>query len=237
MIPTPQQEKKGVVFDMDDTLYLERDYVKSGFRAVAEHIGAVADSDAVFAYIWQLFESGARGNTFDQLMAKFPDVAAAFEIPDLVHVYRAHKPDISIIPEMRHLISALRYQGLKIGLLSDGPLISQQAKYDALGVSLLADEMLLTDSMGRQCWKPSPVGFQRLAERMGVANTSLVYIGDNPIKDFIAPRSLGWRTIRLRLAGQLRENLEPDDSAAAPHAEARSVAELSRCISEALDGH
>ena len=34
----------------------------------------------------------------------------------------------------------------------------------------------------------------------------LVYIGDNPSKDFDAPALLGWRSIRLRLPGQVHRS-------------------------------
>ena len=30
---------KGVIFDLDDTLYSEKEYVKSGYKAVSEYLG------------------------------------------------------------------------------------------------------------------------------------------------------------------------------------------------------
>lgn len=221
----------GVVFDMDDTLYLERDYVKSGFQAVARHV-APEDHAPVFEVMWGMFESGVRGDTFNQMLDQFPDVKARFSIPELVEVYRNHAPEITIIPAMRALLDELRNQGVKLGLLSDGPLVSQQAKVDALGVAALVEHVVLTDAMGREYWKPNPAGFEQLAEALGVPHASLAYIGDNPTKDFIGPNNLGWDTIRLRLSGQLREQEEPGPGTAQPGHEVNSIEALGELLAE-----
>lgn len=226
---------RGVVFDMDDTLCLERDYVKSGFRAVARH-AAPENPEPVFDALWQMFESGVRGDTFNRLLEQFPEVAAQCAIPDLVEAYRSHAPDIDIIPAMRDLLVRLRQEGVKLGLLSDGPLVSQQTKVDALGVAELVDYVVLTDAMGRECWKPSPAGFERLARELELEHCELAYIGDNPTKDFIAPNTLGWQTIRLRLAGQLRELEEPRNKQAAPRHDVNTIPALAALLDDLRHG-
>ena len=40
-----------------------------------------------------------------------------------------------------------------------------------------------------------------------------IYVGDNPAKDFVTPRRLGWQTVRLRVHGQLRFTEEPPSPA------------------------
>ena len=66
--------KLGVVFDLDDTLYLERDYVKSGFRAVAKtavkHTGTSADE--AFNFLWNEFTAGVRGSSFNRPVRALP---------------------------------------------------------------------------------------------------------------------------------------------------------------------
>src|SRR5438105_4418137 len=60
---------EGVVFDLDDTLYLEREYVRSGFLYVASTLhgkGGVHQAE-IFESLWGLFEVGIRPNTFDRL--------------------------------------------------------------------------------------------------------------------------------------------------------------------------
>ncbi len=50
-----------VVFDVDDTLYLERDYARGGFEAAAAHARARFGVDDFATRAWALFEQGLRG--------------------------------------------------------------------------------------------------------------------------------------------------------------------------------
>ena len=72
MIKKKVGELRALIFDLDDTLYPERTYVISGFRAVAawaeEHIGI--PQKQAFDELCQLFESGIRGNTFNYWLEK-----------------------------------------------------------------------------------------------------------------------------------------------------------------------
>ena len=55
---------------------------------------------------------------------------------------------------------------------------------------------------------------------------------NNPEKDFVAPRRLGWDTVRLRLPGQLRNEAAPPTGAHAPAGEAASFARLRELLFE-----
>ena len=59
-----------LVFDLDDTLYLERDFVVSGFREVAHVLGRLIGTEEirVFRFMWSLFENGSRGKIFNQAL-------------------------------------------------------------------------------------------------------------------------------------------------------------------------
>ena len=217
--------KLGVVFDLDDTLYLERDYVKSGFWAVAKtavkHTGTSVDE--AFNFLWNEFTAGVRGSSFNALLERYPELAQKVDVAALVRCYREHAPDITYLPGMRELLDELK-AGAPLAVISDGPLVSQAAKAKALNVSLYADPVVLTDAWGQDFWKPHVRAFEHVAAAFGLPPEQLVYIGDNPVKDFHAPTALGWRSIRLRLPGQVREALPHDEMP--PTYEIGSVAEL-----------
>ncbi len=216
----------GVVFDLDDTLYLERDYVKSGFRAVAET--AVKDTevsaDDAFAFLWQDFLSGSRGSSFNALLERYPELTQNVEVTALVKRYREHAPDIGYLPGIEPLLAELQSLNVPLAVISDGPLVSQAAKAEALGVACYADPIVLTDAWGQEFWKPHVRAFEYVAEAFGLPHEKLVYIGDNPLKDFHAPAKLGWQSVRLRLPKQVRETLPHD--AMPPTYEVGSVASL-----------
>ncbi len=218
--------KLGIAFDLDDTLYLERDYVRSGFRAVAEDAvaGTSVPADEASKFLWDGFLAGVRGSSFNDLLARYPEVAAQRSVPDLVRVYREHPPTIDFLPGAEALLQEIQGLGVPLAVITDGPLASQAAKAEALGVARYADPVVLTDAWGQDFWKPHVRAFEHVAERFALPHDRLVYVGDNPLKDFHAPTALGWRSARLRLAGQVREKLAYD--AMPPTFEVGSVAEL-----------
>ena len=224
----------GVVFDLDDTLYLERDYVKSGFRAVAETAvqGTEVSAEDAFAFLWDEFLAGSRGSSFDALLERYPEVSQKVDVAALVKRYREHLPEISYLPGIEPLLAELKNLQVPLAVISDGPLVSQAAKVEALEVSRYASPVVLTDAWGQGFWKPHVRAFERVGEVFGLPYDRLVYIGDNPLKDFHAPTALGWQSVRLRLPEQVRETLPHD--AMPPTYEVRSVAELRSCLLKLL---
>jgi putative hydrolase of the HAD superfamily len=204
----------GVVFDLDDTLYLERDYVRSGFSAVAAFVaeGDVDLTERFEGFLWETFERGVRGRNFDFLVEHF-GLSHRHTVPDLVSVYRHHHPSIRLLSGAEALITDLRARAVPLGLISDGPVVGQLAKLKALGADRLLDVVILTDKWGTEYRKPHERPFIAMEQSMSAAQ-ALVYIADNPAKDFVAARRRGWKTIRIRLDGQLYRDVEPAEPAA-----------------------
>jgi putative hydrolase of the HAD superfamily len=195
---------KGVIFDLDDTLYLERDYIISGFIAVSRYIddNTGIDQDEVFDYLWQAHSKGVRGNTFNGLLEDYQNLADRFEVQELVDVYRNHEPEITLLPDATRLLITLRKEGYYLGVISDGFLLGQQLKVKALKLETLVDTIVLTDRWGREFWKPHLRAFEKCAQDLALSHSELCYVADNPVKDFIAPNQLGWLTIKINLPGQ-----------------------------------
>jgi putative hydrolase of the HAD superfamily len=221
-----------IVFDLDDTLYLERDFVRSGFRNVAEVVAVAAGASPadVYRFLWQGFLRGGRGRSFDELMRRWPSIERVHSVGDLVGQYRRHTPGIRPLPEAVATLRDLRSVGAKLAMISDGPLASQSAKLAALGLADWFDEVIFTDQRGPEYWKPHPWAFEEVCSRLAAHPEESVYVGDNPHKDFIAPNRLGWDTVRLRRRGQLHLRVEPAASIAAPAKEVARLSELTTSI-------
>jgi putative hydrolase of the HAD superfamily len=185
------------IFDLDDTLYCEHDYVRSGFRAVAAHLAERHRIPAAELYkemvrVWQ--EDG-RGRVFDRVCAKF---RLNDPVADLVEVYRGHEPDISLYEDARQLMDAARERGVKLGLITDGDARAQRRKIRALGIEKWISAVVVSDELGGpECWKPHPLPYEMAARQLGVPLHECVYVGDNPHKDFVTARKLGMGTIRI----------------------------------------
>jgi len=200
--------QRGVVFDLDDTLYLERDYVLSGFRAVASAVASAnsASESQVEQKLVDYFESGVRGDTFGRLLVDMPELSLRWSVSELVSVYRGHDPAISLIPGVKDLLVSLKNDGVLVGLISDGPLMSQQNKFHALGLEASFDEVIFTDAWGKEFWKPHPRAFIGIEVAFSLPPSSLMYVADNVEKDFVTPNGRGWDTAHFSHAGQQPHN-------------------------------
>ena len=200
---TDAPDIQAVVFDLDDTLYPEREYVRSGYRAVARHLRErIGRGEAFEAWLWDRFCRGESAGALDALDAHFGLGLGRDGIAELVSVYRGHRPEIRPFPGAESLLERLA-QTFRLALLSDGFLPAQRLKLEAIGLGGFFEVTVFTEEMGRACWKPSPNGFKAVRGVFGVPHRRCAYVGDNPAKDFVAPNRLGWRTIRLACEGQV----------------------------------
>ncbi|MDX6661076.1 MAG: putative hydrolase of the superfamily [Solirubrobacteraceae bacterium] len=219
---------RAVVLDLDDTLYPEAAYVRSGFRAVAaraqETLGVPAAEGET--ELVALFEDGVRGDTFDRWLAA-RGLGGDVAVNDLVAAYRAHAPEIAPFPEAGALLRRLRADGSAVGLLSDGDPAVQGRKLDALGLRHAFDAIVVTGELGPDAGKPSPRGFEEVLRRLGDASPGeAVYVSDNPAKDFVGARRAGMRSIRVRRPGGIYAHLEPETPEHAPDAEVSGLDEV-----------
>lgn len=179
------------IFDLDDTLYPERSYVLSGFRAVArwgeQRFGQSAEQS--LAEMLALLDRDGRGRIFDDwLRGRAP-------VRDAVKIYRTHDPEIVLAPEAVTTLDALRGQPLY--LVTDGHKIVQAKKVAALGIADRFQHCYLTNRYGRHHAKPSLHCFELIKRRMGADWGDLVYVGDNPAKDFVSLNAVGAVTVRV----------------------------------------
>lgn len=179
-----------VVFDLDDTLYSELEYVKSGFREAAKVIPQVENAAEK---LWETFLEGKQA--FDEVL-KNEGICCADVKDKCLSAYREQMPDIHLYPGAKELLVSLRKSGKKLGIITDGRPKSQRNKIAALGLETLVDEIIVTDELGgEQFRKPNDIAFRIMKYRLGVPYERMIYIGDNGKKDFRAPISLGMKYI------------------------------------------
>lgn len=184
------QGLKAIVFDLDDTLYSEKEYVQSGFRAIANTFPWVKQMEEK---LWQAFEQ--KKTAIDEVLTA--EGLYTDEIKQkCLSVYRFHQPKIHLYDSVRELLQQFRSDGYKLGIITDGRPEGQRAKIKSLGLEGLVDHIIVTDELGGvEYRKPNKAAFVKMKETLNVAFEEMCYIGDNINKDFIAPEILGIRAI------------------------------------------
>lgn len=196
-----------LVLDLDDTLFLERDYVRSGFAAAGAWVQARLGIPGFGERAWAAFEAGARRTVFDAVLQACGVRADAALVRQLVEVYRTHRPVLTLLPDARALLQEARARGLWLAGVTDGPAECQRAKAQALGLLDWLEPLLFTADWGAGYGKPHPRAFTTVQQGRGVRGRRCAYVADNPLKDFQAPHALGWHTVRVRREGGLHARL------------------------------
>ena len=218
--------RRVVVFDIDDTLYLERDYVRSGFAAAGAWARAELGVADLGERAWAAFGAGVRGRIFDEALVACGAGANGSVVSQLVEVYRSHAPAIEPLADVSAWLAG-RPADVAVAVVTDGPLASQRAKAAALGLAGWADPIVFTEELGPGRGKPHPAAFTRVEAATGMTGAACAYVADNPVKDFAGPRSRGWRTVRVRRAGGLHVAAASGDDV---DAEITDFAELNEAL-------
>lgn len=196
-----------VVFDLDDTLYLEHEYVLSGFAAVGEWAERTLGHAGLGQRAAELYAAGAGNRTLQQALLAIGGEPEGEVLAAMLNVYRTHTPNISLPADS---LSSLDWIAGKaeLGIITDGRPFAQRAKCERLGLRERVSRIVYTGDWGEEFYKPHPRAFESLEQEMGSGEDLFFYVGDNPLKDFKAPLSRGWMAIRIRRPGGLHSLLE-----------------------------
>ena len=188
--------RRGLIFDLDDTLYPRERFIRSGFAAVANDLQRRHGVPAglVFKILSRSFTSGATGREFQVVCAELN--LSPKEVPYMVRVFRAHKPNLWLPYESSETLRKLRADGWRLAILTNGLPSVQAAKVAALALAPMVDTVVYAEAIAKG-GKPDAAAFQAVLERLDLPADRCVFIGDDPVADIAGARNAQLRTIRL----------------------------------------
>lgn len=188
------------MFDLDDTLYLQGDWLAGAWVSVAQAAAQEHDVDAdeLAAELARIAAAGSDGGGI--IDRGFAAVGLAdVDVKPFVQVFLTHQPDsLPLLPGVPQMLADLRASGVRVAIVTDGAIPSQQAKVASLGVADLVDAIIMSDEFGRQFRKPHPRPVLEALKALGTEPGATVMIGDRPAKDAAAASGAGVRSIRVR---------------------------------------
>ena len=174
-----------IVFDLDDTLYYEIDFLRSAYLEIAKTLDS-ENSSELFAFMFSAYRN--KMNVFKLLSDKYN-----ISMENLIHQYRSHVPSIKLSRNLKEIFFQIKSCNGKIGVITDGRSTTQRSKIKALNIEHIVDVIVISEEIESE--KPNLINFKIVEDTF--PNCNYYYIGDNLKKDFIAPNTLGWDTIGL----------------------------------------
>ncbi|MBR5748683.1 MAG: HAD family hydrolase [Prevotella sp.] len=186
---------KVVVFDLEDTLYQEIDFLKSGYHAVADYLTKDLGISDLYEEMIEAYQAGE----IDVFQKVLDTHHLTINKSALLDVYRYHIPQIHLDTMVRSVLGQLQ-GNCHLALITDGRPRTKRNIINALGLSDYFDgsDVFISEEVGHL--KTDPYSFEKIME--SYPGCQYVYVGDNPAKDFLVPNRLGWMTVCLLDHGQ-----------------------------------
>lgn len=183
------------VFDLDDTLFQEFDYLKSAYVHISSKL---AESGCPDIYEEMLAKYERRENVFEWLVEQYAHSMPQLNMKWLLKEYREHAPNISLSETTLDFIIRLKTRNVLAGLITDGRSITQRNKLKALKLDDFFQDIIISEEFGSE--KPDERNYLYFQNKY--PGMSFYFFGDNTSKDFIVPARLGWTTVCLKNTGK-----------------------------------
>ena len=165
---------------------------KSGEDPFIVLLDGVEDPHNLGAVIRTAGQAGAHGVIIPKHRSAGITPAAAKASAGAVN----HVP-VAKVSNIGKTLGELKKKGIKVGIITDGRPEGQRNKLNALGLAV--DDVIITDELGGvQFRKPCDIAFRIMTTRWRLNPADVIYVGDNPAKDFQAPQQLGMKSIWFR---------------------------------------
>ena len=212
-------EINAIIFDIDDTLFDQLEWLEGAFSKVGE---LIEDKFLVSKKIVEkklrrlaIKRGSASGNLFNLALEELgiQETPALIE-EAIVAFYSYHPKKLTPYPGVKETISKLKAHRFKLGVISEGREKMQIQKLKALGIHHFFDAILIVKLHRGEPSRTS--SYTKILKMLKSEPNGCIYVGDNPYKDFVNAKKLGIHTIRV-FTGEYREkkvdkNLDADFS-------------------------
>mgnify|MGYP001237096554 FL=1 len=187
---------KFIIFDLDDTLFDEKKFRVMNIKKILSFflLRKINSNYKINKFIkFNYLQSKIYNNSYLTNLSK--KLSIKVKKNDILELFNSTPKEKYVSQEDILLLKLLKKKKIKIGLITDGNYIRQFNKiYDA-GIIKLFDKIIINSSEKKK--KPNKLSFKKMLSYYNVNPNQALYVGDNPNKDFLGPKSLGIKTIRV----------------------------------------
>ncbi|MCW4048012.1 MAG: HAD-IA family hydrolase [Candidatus Bathyarchaeota archaeon] len=222
---------RAVIFDLDNVLYDEQEYIKAAYRNVAIFLSerCCFREEQIYQKLLDDFQkkTSLYPHLFDDLLT---DLGLDKQlISDVLKIFSNATVNLELYPGAENLLNELKQQKIRLGLVTNGNVETQRNKVRLLGIEKYFDTILYARELGRENEKPDPEVYRIALQALKANPEEAICVGDNPHTDFIGAKKIGIRTVRL-LRGEFKNvRLSAEYEA---DLEVRNFGELSKIIAK-----
>ena len=191
----PNQEKKVILFDIDDTLFSSTEFAeKARKNAINSMVGAglpATRARAFFLLKKIIKQEGSNyPSHFDLLCKTLPPENPAKVIAAGVRAYHDTKRHISPYSKTFSTLKKLKTAGFVLCAATEGLPKKQWDKLIRLNLQNSFDHVFITA-------KKTPFFYAQIAKKLCISPSNCTMVGDNLQKDILPAKKAGFNTIRI----------------------------------------
>ena len=215
-----------IIFDVDDTLYLQRDYFRSGLRQVHRWLNEEEGIAGFGPRAWQRFEAHGPRNLIARTLEEMGHRPDENLLREITRVIRSHEPAIELCDDARTCLERL-YGDFILAILTTGPIPEQHAKTEKLELDQWCTPVVYAGQGGGPA--PHRRALEEIERRSGLHGPGCLFVADHP-EDFPIARHFQWQVARIRRPEALAAEIEtPDEIPEFPDLEAFSIWLVREC--------
>ena len=180
---------EAILFDLDGTLFDDRQYIRGGLRHAGTVLAARTGVDLTDELLEAYFERGYTESTFDTVLDEHG--LSTELVPTLVTAYHDNDADLWPFPDTVSTLGVLADM-CQLGVITGGT--NGREKIDRLGLAGYFEVVYVTAE--RDTSKRCSAVFESALDALDVSPAAAVYVGDRPALDFPQPNRLGMTTVR-----------------------------------------
>ena len=187
---------KFIIFDLDDTLFDEKKYRVMNIKKILSFflLRKINSNYKISNFIkFNYLQSKIYNNSYLTNLSK--KLSIKVKKSDILELFNSTPKERFVSQEDILLLKLLKKKKIKIGLITDGNYTRQLNKIYDSGIIKLFDKIIIKNSKKKK--KPNKLSFIKMLSYYNLNPSQALYVGDNPYKDFLGPKSLGIKTIRV----------------------------------------
>jgi len=189
---------KAIFFDLDNTLYDNKQYFLGAFKEVSKDLSKKFDvsQQKVYKNLIKLWREKTSTHTylFNDLLKKL-NIKNGKTVKNVVKIFNGYRGKLEPYWDVIPTLKKLKKQGYKLGIITDGNVKRQKRKLELLGIKNFFKTIIYTKEIVS---KPSEKSFLVAIRRLNVNPEDTFYVADNPLIDFKGAKKVGINTIRIR---------------------------------------
>ncbi len=197
---------KAVIFDLDNVLYDEIDYILAAYKKIAAFLSEYCDCSESQIYIKLVTDLKKKTSMYPRL---FNDLVEDLKLNEelvlqILKIFSTLDVNLKLRSGTEEVLCWLKQRKVKLGLVTNGTVDTQRNKVQILGLERFFDKIIYAREKGKANEKPSLEPYRLVIAELGVVPKEILCVGDNPHTDFWGAKKLGMPTARL-LTGEFRD--------------------------------